>query len=172
MNFFEKELSRIAAFCDIIVNPSYAGRACFCDLGGDNKAKLEFVTHGYADHYTALSIKVLNRSEGEVDKILLHLEDVWGRKKEITYHNGVPHIYTSDGKSDWYGWKPANTDIQRLAAEVGTYLAVYKSRDIVQEKAQPGKSDKTSIVKPLRGANNPAAVKNDTTKKKKSEQDL
>lgn len=54
INFFEQELRKLADVCGGLSNPVFAGRACYGDLGGDNRVKLQFVTTGYADHYEAL----------------------------------------------------------------------------------------------------------------------
>ena len=64
MNYFEQELRRVEAACGGISNPVFAGRACYGDLGGDNRVKLQFVTLGYADHYEALKATVLNIRHG------------------------------------------------------------------------------------------------------------
>jgi len=66
MNFFEQELRKLAAACGGITNPVFAGRACYGDLGGDNRVKLQFVTLGHADHYVALKATVLMRSHDAV----------------------------------------------------------------------------------------------------------
>jgi hypothetical protein len=96
MNYFEQELRRIANACGEVTNPTFAGRACYGDLGNDNRAKLEFVTQGYANQYDAVKATVLNRTEGEVDSLLFRFEDVWGKKHDKGYSGGIPHIWTHD----------------------------------------------------------------------------
>lgn len=98
MNIYEQELRRVAAACDGVSNPVFAGRACYADLGGDNRVKLQFVTVGYADHYEALKAMVLNRADGEVDALLFRFSDVWGKKQDTSHLGGVPHIWTYNGK--------------------------------------------------------------------------
>jgi len=126
---------------------------------------------GTFERYEALNIKIINRLDGEVDNLKIRFKDLWGEKAEAGYSK-IPHIWTNNGQSKWHGWTPANAEIKQLAAEVGTYLAVFTNRDIVQEKAKPTKkNDKTSLIKPLREVNNTSTEKTNT-KKKKSEQDL
>ncbi len=153
MNFFEQELRRLAKACAGIGNPVFAGRACYSDLGADNRVKLQFVTLGHADHYAALKVAVLNRAEGEVDTLLFRFGDVWGAKQvsNPNFQNGiVPHIWTNSGKSDWYVYQPSDGDMRQLAAQVSGYLDVFTVRAPVrkQNHAQPGK--KESVVKKLR----------------------
>ena len=81
MNFFEHELRRVADACGGVINLTFAGRACYGDLGGDNRVKLQFVTLGHANNYVALEATVLNRTEGKVDSLLFRFEDVWGKKQ-------------------------------------------------------------------------------------------
>ena len=80
MNFFEGELRKLFGDGRTISAPSFAGRACLGTLGKDLRVRAEFVTTGVADHYNALKIKVMNRTEGEVDRLLVQFRDVWGKK--------------------------------------------------------------------------------------------
>ena len=75
----------------------FAGRACYLDLGGDNRAKLIFTTMGHADHYEALKVTVLNRMDGEVDALVFRFGDIWGAKpvRNPNFPSGVkPHIWS------------------------------------------------------------------------------
>jgi hypothetical protein len=172
MNYFEQELRRIAGACGNIVNPTFAGRACYGDLGGDNRVKLEFVTQGTMDNYEALKATVLNRSDGEVDALIFRFADTWGKKKvdNKNFREGlIPKIWTYDGKSEWYVYRPTDADIKQLAAEIGAYLSVFKSRNAAHEKSKP---EKASLIEPLRETNKTAAAKGDKQKKNKTEPDL
>ena len=157
MNFYEQELRRVAAACGGISNPVFAGRACFADLGGDNRVKLQFVTLGHADHYEALKATVLNRADGEVDTLLFRFADVWGKKMNSSFNGGVPHIWTNSGKHDWYGYRPTDKDMQELAGAVSGYVGVFAIRPPAraQDKAKAGEKD--SVVKKLRDAKKSSA---------------
>ena len=80
MNFFEGELRKLFGDGKIISTPSFAGRACLGALGKDLRVRAQFVTTGYAEHYDTLKITVMNRTEGEVDSLMVRFRDVWGRK--------------------------------------------------------------------------------------------
>lgn len=149
MNIFEQELRRLSRICDGIANPVFAGRACYADLGKDNRVKLQFVTQGYADHYSALEATILNRQDGKVDALRFRFSDIWGKKYDHGYNGGIPHIWTDRGKSDWYVYRPTDADMKQLAAEVSGYLSVFTVRDKTLEKAPP-----ESLVGKLREAAN------------------
>ena len=140
-------------------------------LGGDNRVKLQFVTLGHADHYAALKATILNRSEGEVDTLLFRFEDIWGKKQvsNPNFREGViPHIWTSDSKSDWYIYRPTDADTKKLAAEVGAYLEVFTDRSRVPEKAR----ERDSVIKTIREAKKNPAPRKDTQARNKSGSDL
>jgi hypothetical protein len=176
MNFYEQELRRIAKACGGIHDPVFAGRACYGNLGGDNRVKLQFVTNGSADHYDALKATVLNRTDGVIDTLMFRFADIWGRKQvsNPNFSNGIiPHIWTNDGKSDWYVYKPADTDIKQLAAEVGSYLDVFTDHSLIPKKLQEQTGEKDSVLGKIRGfKQTPPAPKDKPGDRKKQEPDL
>ncbi len=149
MNIFEQELRRLAKACAGIANPVFAGRACFGDLGGDNRVKLQFITMGYADHYSALKANILNRAEGEVDSLIFRFRDTWGKKYNHGYQDGIPYIWTYQGKSEWYSYHPTDVDIRQLAAEVNGYLDVFTIRAPVREAVQAQPAEKQSVLEQI-----------------------
>ncbi len=154
MTIFEQELSRIAKASGIS-KPVFAGRACYVDLGGDNRAKLQFVTLGHADHYEALKATILNRTEGDLDYVLIRFADVWGKKPVANpnFRDGIiPHLWKSGDKHDWYVYRPSDADIKQLAAEIGGYIDVFKDRSVALEKAPVRTEEKDSVVERLRSA--------------------
>ena len=151
MNYFEQELQRVATYCSGIDNTVFAGRACYADLGGDNRVKLQFVTHGVHAKYEALKVTVLNRTDGDVDTLLLRFSDTWGKKKvsNPNFKNGIiPYIWTYNGESEWYVYRPTDADMKKLAQEVNTYINVFTDRSSVKEQTKS--EEKASVVKTLR----------------------
>ena len=67
MNFFTSELKKIADLCEFVGEPKYVGRACVFRLSDDVTGKMEFMTEGIADHYSALKLTLFNRKEGVID---------------------------------------------------------------------------------------------------------
>lgn len=153
MNFFEGELRKLFGDGKIFSAPSFAGRACLGTLGKDLRVRAQFVTTGIADHYDALRIKVLNRTDGPVDTLLLRFRDIWGRKPvpgNPNFSSGVsPHIWTCDGKTEWYAWSPAPADREQLIQQVRQYLEPFRER--MPERRCDGPK-LVYICAPLRGA--------------------
>ena len=175
MNYFEQELRRLARFCKEIQNPTFAGRVCYGDLGGDNRVKLQFVTTGHADHYSALDATILNRLDGKVDSLLFRFSDTWGSKKvsNPNFRNGIiPYIWTDRGESEWYVYRPTDLDMKQLAAEVGSYLAVFADRSVIPEKAREQAGEKESVIKTIRDAKQTPSPRKDAPSRKKTGPEL
>lgn len=153
MNFFEQELRRLFDNGEAIQNPKFVGRVCLGELGGDLRARAEFVTMGYADHYEALRLTVLNRTDGEVDQLTVRICEAIGRKNDTApFHRGTPYIWTYDGKSEWYGYQPTDADYRALQQVARDYLDVF--REQIQERERPTparKSPGRSSSKKARG---------------------
>ena len=127
MNFFTKELKKIAAGCENIHQPKFIGRECVGRLTNDITVKLSFDTQGYADHYSALKIKLMNRHEGQIDLQILRFGELWGQKNN-------PHVWTDCGETSWWGFTPAAEQYQLLSAEIDDYLSCFT--DLEQEEAE------------------------------------
>lgn len=80
MNDFEKELRKLFADGQIISEPKFVGHSCTGKLDADLRVRVQFVTSGFADHYDAISVTVLNRTDGVVDRLRIRLRDVLGQK--------------------------------------------------------------------------------------------
>ena len=127
MNFFAQELKKIAG--PTHPGATYAGRACYVRLGDTNRAKLEFVTQGKADHYEALRITVLNRQDGMVDQntmLFRELIDVKGARDEC-YRRDIPYAWTYNGTTEWYAYQPTSADYRTMGAAVDEYLEVFQA---------------------------------------------
>ena len=147
-DFFEKELRKLFEYGNIIPAPEFVGRACIGSLGGDLRVKAQFVTMGVADHYAALRLTILNRTDGEVDRTIIQFKDVLGRKKipnNPNFPDGLfPHIWTDRGKSDWYAYHPNQEDYAALRQATEQYLDVFR-------EPERGGPKMIYICAPLRG---------------------
>ena len=97
MNFFESELKKIMGDSAILKDQKYVGRMCYGTIGGDLRARVEFVTLGVSDHYAGIKASVINRKEGVVDSILLQFSDIWGKPALMLRVDSPRSIY-SQGK--------------------------------------------------------------------------
>jgi hypothetical protein len=156
MNFFEQELGKVASGCGL-KDPVYAGRACYGDLGGGNRVKLQFVTLGHAHHYEALKATVLSTTDGVVDTLLFRFRDLWGKKYDLHHQSGMPHIWSSSEKDEWHIYTPTDADFKQLGGEVKAYIGVFAIEPPVHEKTVSRSDEKESVIKKLREADaNPA----------------
>lgn len=146
MNFFERELAKIFGAGDVIERPEFTGGCCVGSLGNDLWVKAEFVTCGVADYYEALKITILKRTDGKVDSLLLRFADVLGRKQmpgKVTFPEGiVPYIWTYEGKTSWYAYKPTAEDYVRLRKSAENYLKIFREQN---------QSKLVYVCAPLRG---------------------
>ena len=153
-NFFERELGRVFGDGQVIRDPTYSGRACLGTLGKDLRVRAQFITSGYADHYDALKITVLNRTDGPVDTLVLKLKDLLGKKSvpgNPNFREGVsPHIWDNYGKQEWYAYHPTAADYEVIRQAAKQYLDVFRDRQ--QERVQDQDGPKlVYICAPLRG---------------------
>ena len=122
------------------------------ELGRDLRVRAQFIPSGYADHYDALKITVLNRTDGPVDTLVLKLKDLLGMKPvpgNPYFPNGVaPHIWLDQGKPEWYAFQPTAADYDTIRQAAKQYLDVFRDRQ--QEHAQDGPK-LVYICAPLRG---------------------
>ena len=129
MTFFEQELRKIIQ--GEYPDATFVGRVCYVRLSEMNRAKIQFVTCGIAEHYEALQITILNRRDGKVDVLRLQFQDVLGVRPvgNPNFPDGVrPHAWTYNGKTDWYGYHPNSRDYQKLAHAVSDYLEVFQEQ--------------------------------------------
>ena len=126
MNVFEKSLRELFGKSEILSDIKYTGNTCIARLDKDLRVKLQFVTIGYADHYTAICASIINRTDGLVDKQTFCFRDmVPARSKDATFGRDYPHIWVCDGKADWYG-QPLSAVEQRLVRnEILNYVDMY-----------------------------------------------
>ena len=136
MNFFESELKKIMGDSAILKDQKYVGRMCYGTIGGDLRARVEFVTLGVSNHYAGIKASVIKRKEGEVDSILLRFSDIWGKPKvsNPNFKEGVnPHIWTDNGKSDWYVFYPGAAEYRKAADTLENYLSIFQDVSMTQE---------------------------------------
>ena len=115
MNFFETELKKMTAKVAALKNSKLVGRACIARLTDTTTVKATFTTLGVSEHYPAIRIALLNRSEGKIDEIVIRFSDHWTGKDAI-------HAWTDRGKTDWYAYNPTAADYTKIAKAISDYL--------------------------------------------------
>ena len=109
MNTFERELRKAVSAAGREDRARYVGRAAYLELDSGLHAKLQFVTQGIADRYGALQLSAISRTRGEIDRVTVRFEDVWGGQ--------APYLWRCDGKTEWYGAVPTPGDMELLARQ-------------------------------------------------------
>lgn len=126
--FFEQELKRLFGKSSLIRDAEYCGKTMIGRIDDELRVKLEFVTTGHADRYTALRLKIINRTEGEVDKETFRFRDIladMSAEKTFGRNNDV-YIWNDGLNADWYGYHPSASDCQKIADTVNGYISMYQ----------------------------------------------
>ena len=130
MNFFEKELRDLFGSSPTLRDAHYCGRTCLAKLDQDLRVKLQFTTTGYADHYDAIKLAVINRTDGVVDQQLFRFSDIIGQQRRPGMTSIAPHIWDDNGHPEWY--RPISQEQRsQIANTILDYVGMYQEE--VQE---------------------------------------
>ncbi len=141
MRYFENELKKLVAQGLPLKNVTYAGRRCYGKVAPEIRARMEFVSPEISGHYSAIKVTLLNRREGPIDSMLLRFSDTLGIKKvqNPNFREGlVPYIWENENQVGWYVYHPTTADYQRIAEEIGSYMAVFQEETMTQEHKMEG----------------------------------
>ena len=78
MNFFEQEMRKMFGDSPVIQDAQYCGRTLIGKVDDELRVKLQFITTGIADNYDSIRLKIINRTEGEVDTEVFRFTDILG----------------------------------------------------------------------------------------------
>ncbi len=133
MNFFEQELRKVCAKSEYIDRPKFVGRACLFRLTNETIGKLEFVPQKITDHFDALRVSVISRTEGQIDSQIVNLTELIGKKPH--YDSMVePHIWLDNGKPRWFGFTPTANDYTAMAESADDYLSCFADQEITEDE--------------------------------------
>jgi len=126
MNFFEHELRQIFAGCEGIREQKYSGKTMLAKIDADLRVKASFITTGIHNQYDAILLRIINRTEGEVDAQTFRFQDIF---------NSTPaakkaHIWDDYGKASWYSYRPGAADYNQLTEVLGSYISMYQSESM------------------------------------------
>ncbi len=137
MTTFEQELRKLFDHDAVFSDTKFVGRTCYGKISDNLRVRAEFVTLGHADHYEALKISLINRTEGVIDSTVLRFREVLGNKQVTNpnFKEGVsPHLWKYQDELEWYVYKPTPSDFNKLANAVDDYIEVF--REPVHEISQ------------------------------------
>ncbi len=128
MNFYEKQMHSIFGESAMMsADTVFANRTLLTSIGKDLRAKVDFINTNVADHYNAMKLSIINRTEGVVDSHIFKFSDIIGVK------NGYePYIWDDRGDPDWYMYRPTYKDLRDFEAAVEDYIAMYADPNIVE----------------------------------------
>lgn len=125
MNFFEKELRDLFGSSTTLRDAHYCGRTCLAKLDEDLRVKLQFTTTGYADHYDAIKLAVINRTDGVVDQQLFRFSDIIDKQHSPGMMSVTPQIWDDNGKPEWY--RPISQEQRsQIANTILDYVGMYQ----------------------------------------------
>ena len=86
---------------------------------------LQFTTTGYADHYDAIKLAVINRTDGVVDQQLFRFSDIIGQQAVRGRDPINPHIWDYNGRLEWY--RPISQEQRsQIANTILDYVGMYQ----------------------------------------------
>ena len=123
MNFFEQEMRKLFGESPVIQEAKFSGKTLIGKVDDELRVKLQFITTGYADHYDSVRMKIINRTEGEVDSQVFKFTDIIGKP-----NSGSRSVYIWDdrGAADWYGYHPTAIDYDKISETINDYISMYQ----------------------------------------------
>lgn len=128
MNFFAEELKKIMSCSKYSAMTSYISNAAFIRLDEELRAKIVCTHTQIYEQNDAVMLSIISRTHGEIDRLTVKFSDVWGMKHGYI-NDFAPYIYSSTSmgnEADWYGYKPAPSDYEALAAEIDKYMSIFE----------------------------------------------
>ena len=123
MNFFEQEMRKLFGESPVIQEAKFSGKTLIGKVDDELRVKLQFITTGYADHYDSIRMRIINRTEGEVDSQVFKFTDIIGKP-----NSGSRSVYIWDdrGAADWYGYHPTAIDYDKISETINDYISMYQ----------------------------------------------
>ncbi len=128
MNFYEQELRKLFGGSDVIHDAKYCGKTLLGKIDDELRVKLQFVTTGIQSQYSALRLRIINRTDGEADSQLFRFSDILGENPAFK-GMGI-YIWDDYGNADWYGDHPSPAACQKIADTVNDYISMYQEEDM------------------------------------------
>lgn len=129
MNFFEKEMRSFFGNQKLLQNARFSGKTCLARLDEELRIKLQLISTGVSNHYNAIRLSVINRTDGMVDQQTFYFADIIGKQLRNGMDAIAPHIWDDRGKPDWYIPITQN-DRARITEAIMDYIELYQDEDI------------------------------------------
>lgn len=129
MTKFEKQLRQWFPAGEFWGTPVYTGKTMLSRLDDNLLVKVSFIHTKIAQHYDALRVKIMNRTEGEIDSQVFRFEDVIGKLRTRSGDFIEPYVWDYNGQVEWYGGSPTVAQHALISNEVQGYVQMYQSQD-------------------------------------------
>ena len=128
MTRFEKQLRQWFPAGEFWGTPVYTGKTMLSRFDENLLVKVSFVSTKISQQYDALRVKILNRTEGEVDCETFRFEDIIGKLRMRNGELTEPYIWDC-GEVEWYGDSPSVSQHALISNKVQSYVQMYQSQD-------------------------------------------
>ena len=126
MDFFEKEMRQMFESKTSIPDSVFVGKTMLGKLDNEKLLKLEFTNSRVAGKYDSITLSVINRNEGVIDKQRINFSEVIGK---YNMGNGLdpvdPHMWEYNGKPEWYT-QISNPQKAEIADKVLEYAEMFQ----------------------------------------------
>lgn len=120
MNFFEQQMRSMFSDKEILTDAQFVGRTMIAKIDDDLRVKAQFIHTLVSKQYDAIRVRIINRTEGEVDTETMLFADIIGLKDGKV----KPYMWECDNKGRWH--TPVNiNETETIAAAVINYIAMY-----------------------------------------------
>ncbi|PXX49260.1 hypothetical protein DFR60_11449 [Hungatella effluvii] len=132
MTFLQRELKKVTDMSQLCSMVTFVGDVGYVRISEEIRLRLEFL-RSELSIYSGISMTMINRKEGVIDKNNFSFIDVLGIKavKNPNFKEGIcPHIWKDSYKFDWYVYKPIESDYQKIAEMVDCYISMFQDEGL------------------------------------------
>lgn len=127
MNVFEKTLRDLFGDSKILQDMKFTGKTCIARLDKNLRVKMSFTDKGIIGNFNAISIAVINRTDGLVDAQTFRFRDmVPARSGQTSFGRDYPYIWVYDGKAEWYGDPLSPAEQKMVRNAILDYVGMYQ----------------------------------------------
>ena len=136
MNFFEKEMRMMFEHTGVIQDPKFVGRTMVGILDDNLRVKMQFVSTFIANHYDAIQVSIINRTDGVVDKETMKFGDIIGLRKDNCGNNVHTSMWEQSDKTAYWYIPVSVTDKAKIADTALEYVGMYQQQDMSVNEMQ------------------------------------
>jgi len=133
-----ESLKKIFDNVEGIENVRYLARDCYADLGGGKVMRAYFSSSDMGRQKDALSVQIMTREKGRLDAVVFRFNELWPQRYETCGNAVGPHIWTYQGKDEWYTPEPSESDYMKLSEQVSNYVGFFSELDMEQNEGMGG----------------------------------